>query len=183
MANLINADPTAGLKLVSSSSSDIQIQSNGVTVCTINADGLSMNTGTLAGNGPAFSAYSSVIQSITSATWTKVVCGTELFDTNSNYDIATARFTPTVEGYYQITSRIQTSTATRVFTQLYKNGVSFKHLLDIPSNITRSGGSALVYMNGSTDYIELYAYLTGSGLQVQANQIGTYFEAAMIRGA
>ena len=40
MANLINADPTAGLKLVSSSSSDIQIQSNGVTVCTINADGL-----------------------------------------------------------------------------------------------------------------------------------------------
>ncbi len=51
MANLINADPTAGLKLVSSSSSDIQIQSNGVTVCTINADGLSMNTGTLAGDG------------------------------------------------------------------------------------------------------------------------------------
>ena len=35
----------------------------------------------VAGTGPAFSAYSSASQSITSATWTKVVCGTELFDT------------------------------------------------------------------------------------------------------
>jgi hypothetical protein len=51
MANLINADPTNGLKLISDGSSEIQIQSNGVTVCTINADGLSMNTGTLAGDG------------------------------------------------------------------------------------------------------------------------------------
>ena len=151
------------------------LQDNAVTAAKI-ASGV-------AGTGPAFSAYSSASQSITSATWTKVVCGTELFDTNSNYDTATARFTPTVEGYYQITSRIQTTTATRVFTQLYKNGVSFKHLLDIPSNITRSGGSALAYMNGSTDYIELYAYLTGAGLQVTTNQQGTYFEAAMIRSA
>ena len=84
MANLINADPTAGLKLVSSSSSDIQIQSNGVTVCTINADGLSMNTGTLAGNGPTFRAYMSANQILTTSTATKVVLDTEEWDTNSN---------------------------------------------------------------------------------------------------
>jgi hypothetical protein len=51
MANLINADPTNGLKLISDGSSEIQIQSNGVTVATINSSGLSMNTGTLAGDG------------------------------------------------------------------------------------------------------------------------------------
>ena len=101
MANLINADPTAGLKLVSSSSSDIQIQSNGVTVCTINADGLSMNTGTLAGNGPAFSAYKTSNQTISVNTWTKSTFTVEEWDTNSNYDTTNSRFLPTVAGYYR----------------------------------------------------------------------------------
>ena len=40
MANLINADPTNGLKLISDSSSEIQLQANGVTVATVNSSGI-----------------------------------------------------------------------------------------------------------------------------------------------
>jgi len=40
----------------------------------------------VAGNGPAFSAYLSADQTITSSTFTKVQLNAELFDTNSNFD-------------------------------------------------------------------------------------------------
>ena len=176
--------------------SSIQINGNTSGSITIEAPAvagtntltLPASTGTLATTaditGPAFSAYSSTTQAMTTATWTKIVFGTELFDTNSNYDTATARFTPTVAGYYQLNATIYTTgTITRCFTQLYLNGDAIKHLFDITSAINRSGGSALMYMNGSTDYLEVYAFVQGTGLQVEANQQGTRFEAALIRGA
>ena len=188
MANLINADPTAGLKLVSSSSSDIQIQSNGVTVCTINADGLSMNTGTLAGNGPAFSAYLSANQTISSSTFTKVQFNTEEFDTNSNYDNATNyRFTPTVAGYYQINGSIRydaSTTPTRALISIYKNGSDFKRGNDLGNNSTQSVISTLIYFNGSTDYIECWVYITASTAVVgTAGSVFTYFQAHLARAA
>ena len=54
----------------------------------------------VAGNGPAFSAYQSTLQSFSSNTVTKVLFQTEEYDTNSNF--ASSRFTPTVAGYYQL---------------------------------------------------------------------------------
>jgi hypothetical protein len=53
----------------------------------------------VAGTGPAFSAYMGSNQSVTQATATKCTFNTEAFDTNSNYDTGTYRFTPTVAGY------------------------------------------------------------------------------------
>jgi len=54
----------------------------------------------VAGTGPAFMAESTVDQSVTSATWTKVTLGNEIFDTDSCF--SSSRFTPTVAGYYQL---------------------------------------------------------------------------------
>ena len=193
MANLINADPTAGLKLVSSSSSDIQIQSNGVTVCTINADGLSMNTGTLAGNGPAFRAHLSADQSITNNTWTKVQFNTENFDTNSNYDNSTNyRFTPTVAGYYQVNFRVRFN-GTSLTTQLaaiYKNGAITSYAntgrFATSSDVGVNGGD-LLYMNGTTDYLEVFGFLTASsGNIIQSDLLGgfnTFFSGFLARAA
>lgn len=50
MANLINADPTNGLKLISDSSSEIQLQANGTTVATVNSSGLDLGANTLTQN-------------------------------------------------------------------------------------------------------------------------------------
>lgn len=144
----------------------------------------------VAGNGPAFSAYrSSSNQSISSSTWSKINLNAEEFDTNSNYDSATNyRFTPTVAGYYLFTWMIllQTSVAANMYMYLYKNGSSNKAGVSLPSgsgyvsNII--GGSSVVYMNGSTDYVELYGYATQAA-SVTAGSDNTHFTGTLVRAA
>lgn len=146
----------------------------------------------VAGNGPAFSAYRAASQTVTTGTYTKVACDTEEFDTNSNYDPTTNyRFTPTVAGYYQVNGQINIYAAsgmTRAFVGVYKNGSIAKWGTDItlPSNISglRAHVSSLIYCNGTTDYVELYCYIVGSGtLILSAGTSDNYFQAALSRAA
>jgi hypothetical protein len=145
------------------------------------------------GNGPAFSAYLSTNQSLSAATNTKVTFQTEEFDTASCYDNATNyRFTPTVAGYYQVSSVVSMGGAIsrNVAIMIYKNGSQTSGKFGAGWN---TGGandqslpvSALIYLNGSTDYVEIYAY--SSGATTISNGGGgvyyTYFQAAMVRGA
>lgn len=139
-------------------------------------------------NAPAFSATrTSSNQSVTSATWTKVQCQTEEFDTASAYDNATNfRFTPQVAGYYQVSGNVYfTGTAlTNSGVQIYKNGSSFKlgTTIPVPANTeTGSSVSALIQMNGSTDYVELYGFTAGTSPAVLAGP--TYFQACLVRPA
>jgi hypothetical protein len=141
----------------------------------------------VAGNGPAFSAYASGSQTVATSTYTKVQFQTEEFDTNSNYDNATNyRFTPTVAGYYQTGSNIQfTGSVTGIQLVLYKNGSAFKTLYAYGGGTgTNAGSSCLVYCNGSTDYIEIYAYQgSGATQTVTATALATYFQASLVRAA
>jgi len=134
----------------------------------------------VAGNGPAFRAYRSGTQAYTTNTYTKIQINTEEFDTNSNFDSTTNyRFTPTVAGYYLITGQIQTSAGTYVETNIYKNGVAGAY-----SQIGGAWGVPsiqLILMNGSTDYVELYGFITTSGNI--GSGVGTYFQAFLARSA
>ena len=141
-------------------------------------------------NGPAFSAYASSNQTLSNSTWVKVQCGTEEFDTNSNYDNATNyRFTPTIAGYYQVSGscNFSVSSANTRFLQIYKNGSSFKKFQDVAANATnymQLSGSCLVYLNGTTDYVELYVLQnSGGSLDTSANSAQVYFQAFMARAA
>lgn len=147
------------------------------------------NTGTLlttatAGvpvNGPAFSAYPNASQTLSNTTWTKLLFQTEEFDTNSCF--ASSTFTPTVAGYYQINGRLQVGvSATTVQTAIYKNGALVKKGNTIQTNSESSIISVILYLNGSTDYIELYGFFT-SGQGTTFDSSSMYFQAAMIRGA
>jgi len=120
-------------------------------------------TGTVmvSGNMPAFSAYASTSTNIGNATATKVVYVTKDFDTNSNYSTANSRFTPTVAGYYYITGYCYISapiTTSNPTMYVYKNGSAFAcQTHSNPSGAyDNSGITALVYCNGTTDYIEIY---------------------------
>jgi hypothetical protein len=161
----------------------------GTTVLTLpTANGTVLTTANTfsAGTGPAFSAYLNTSPVITAATFTKISCNTEEFDTNSNYDNSTNyRFTPTVAGYYMITACVGfTGTITRGLTLIYKNGSGFKSGNDANAAVYRSTASALIYMNGTTDYIELFAYALGSGtLNLNGTLADTYFQASMVRSA
>jgi len=149
----------------------------------------------VAGNGPAFSAYRSTNQTVSNNTTTKLQVNTEEFDTNSNYDNATNyRFTPTVAGYYLVTfggyGIDSSGLLTLNFVTLVKNG----NLLS--AGTARAGsysytpsygyvdgtaqGSVLIYMNGSTDYLELYGRLVGAGT---LNYAQSSFQAFLARAA
>lgn len=147
----------------------------------------------IVGAGPAFSAYASATQTVTSATLTKVAINTEHFDTNSNFDTTNYRFTPTVEGYYQVNGNIraQASTTMTNFTVLiYKNGTGYKRS-QLNTSFTANSGQVIqvadvIYMNGSTDYLELYGQINGTGtLQFDfvSSAVTSYFSACLIRGA
>lgn len=139
---------------------------------------------TFAGTGPAFSAYASTGQSISATTYTKLNFGTEEFDTNNNF--ASSRFTPTVAGYYQINAACNMSGQTTggLFIQVYKNGSGF-HGGNISAGSslgTAAAVSCVVYLNGSTDYIEIYAYDSGS-FTTNFGVGSTWFNGAMVRAA
>ena len=141
---------------------------------------------------PAFSAYQTApTQSISAATQTKVILNTEDFDTNSNFDSTTNyRFTPTIAGYYQIGGQVMfNGVATgRTTITVYKNGVAFRTGSAVPtngSNNVANSISCLVFLNGSTDYIELYAF-TAIASTLIYNFVVTdscYMSGAMIRSA
>ena len=147
-------------------------------------------TGTVmvSGNMPAFSAYASAAVTVTSATFTKVQINTKEFDTNSNFDnVTNYRFTPTVAGYYQVNAQLNiTSGNTRAIVLIYKNSSPAKVGNDIQASTPNGVNiSCLIYMNGTTDYLEMYGYTT-SGTTVQflgGTGSTTYFQAAMVRGA
>lgn len=133
---------------------------------------------------PAFSAYSNVNQSLSAATQTKVIFQVEEFDTNSNF--ASSRFTPTVAGYYQINgaTTMSGSGVSRLFTSIFKNGVEFKRGNDLLVSGYQANVASLIYLNGTTDYIELYCWINGSSaLTTSASQWEVYLNGCMVRSA
>ena len=141
-------------------------------------------TGTVmvSGNMPAFSYYQSVAQTLASATFTKITFTTSEFDTTGGM-YAASRVTPTVAGYYQISGGLATSsTATGIFFYMYKNGALYKNMGGVGGTVGAASGSALVYCNGTTDYIELYGYFV-VGQNTSNNLYATYFQGSLVRAA
>jgi hypothetical protein len=151
-----------------------------------------MNSGNIiqaSGAAPAFSAWASSSQTFSSNVFTKIQCNTEEFDTNNNYDTSTYRFTPTVAGYYQLTGQFYINTGSsggESLVSINKNGSEFKRGTDLGNNTAGSmlslGVSALVYLNGSTDYVELYGYMS-IGHTSGNGQAATYFQGFLARSA
>lgn len=146
-------------------------------------------TGNVVTDAPAFSAYLSTDQTVSASTWTKVQCDIEEGDTNSNYNNSTNyRFTPDIAGWYQINGHVcHINNTTAAAIAIYKNGVSHKWGT-FESNSTGTADrdtavSSLVYLNGSTDYVELYGFTTATtfrGLN-SYNPSRTYFNGFLAR--
>ena len=122
----------------------------------------------VAGNGPAFSAYRTATQSIGNSSWTKVQLNAEDYDTNNNFDPSTNyRFTPTVAGYYQVNWSVNIAALSAEYiSAVYKNGANFAYGQNLATSSGRynfQAGSTLVYLNGSTDYLELYVFQASGG--------------------
>jgi len=158
---------------------------------------LPTQTGTVSADGPAFSATLSAAQTITTATATKIQLDTETFDTASCYNntgstvggIPAYAFLPNVAGYYQV-NLIVGGTAGTTMTLgggfIYKNGSAYSRTLAaaLTSTSVESSTSNIIYLNGTTDYLEFFAQINGTGtVQVASTQLRTSASAALIRGA
>ena len=116
-------------------------------------------------NNPSFAVKKgSDVQTLSSNTHTKVTFDTELFDSNNNF--ASSRFTPTVAGQYYFCADLHhynsANAATTIRnTALYKNGSVHTHTLrtenSSPGYTIKVEVSAIIEMNGTTDYVEVYA--------------------------
>jgi hypothetical protein len=141
------------------------------------------------GNGPAFSAYQNASVSVANGTFVKLPINSEDFDTNSCFDSATNyRFTPTVAGYYQVNgcmNYMSGPSSSNTFVSIYKNGAENRRgAAQTGTNASASSVSALVYLNGSTDYIELYVFQASGATQTYNPSTPlTYFQASMARSA
>ena len=141
--------------------------------------------GNVSVDGPAFSAYNNAATSLTQNAYTKLAFQVEEYDTASCYDNATNyRFTPNVAGYYTVNGSFQvTTTAGGMKLALYKNGSSYKLMGQAEPSSGFTQGSAQVYLNGSTDYIELYAFQNQATQNTVVSSGVVYFQASMVRAA
>lgn len=179
------------LKLNTSSGGSITLQeadtASNLTITVPAVTGTLITTAsTFAGTGPAFSVTKSANQSISGSTWTKVTFDTEGFDTASFFDTSTSRFTPLVAGYYQVNGAAWMGGQPQQRVSVYKNGTEYK-----TGPVTANGGGymnssnvvCIVYLNGSTDYIELYVYQAGGSQTIDKTATDTYFQGVLVRTA
>ena len=138
-------------------------------------------------DAPVFSAIKGSTQALSSATVTKLNYDTEQFDTNNLYDVSTSRFTPNVEGYYQINAQFSGASPSyeEFIIYIYKNGASliggaqFGGGNTTPNYSNKPNASALVYLNGSTDYLEIYGYV--SQAQTLISSSFSFFQGHLVR--
>ena len=96
---------------------------------------------------------------------------TNVIDPNSWYDATTGKFTPSIAGYYEVSSGIVLSIAASlsgflIELDVNKNGTYLATLAVIPysgnSTPGNPNGSFIVLMNGTTDYLTVSVGLTSS---------------------
>ena len=126
------------------------------------------NSGTATGFGTtsAVQATMSANQSFTKNVWAKINFDTENFDINNEFDTSNNRFTADEAGYYLVAMTVVKDNAetqfNNIYSAIYKNGSVFfstKVYGDYPYYTIESSlipVTTIVYLNGSSDYIEGY---------------------------
>jgi len=141
---------------------------------------------------PAFRGYLSADQSISSSTETKVnidtVTGEGFFDTNGWFDTTNYRYTPQIPGYYFVMGNIRTGGTNQSvqYASIFKNGAQYEvGEIQREINIVNVVVSSLVYMNGTTDYVELHGYITATSpfFDYATNSATCFFSGFLVRGA
>jgi len=175
----------------------------GSALANIGAGGLTQTYlgANVAGNGPAFLAYTAngVFQNVTNNVTTNTVFGSEAFDTGGCFNntgstvtlngISTPAyaFAPNVAGYYQVNASVtntNNTNATYTNMSLYKNGGGYPTSGMLACGLASSAsygtpsGSALVYLNGTSDYIQIYTVSNSTTSLYQCT-----FSASLVRAA
>jgi hypothetical protein len=101
-----------------------------------------------------------------SGKYQKIELDSASIDTDNAF--SDGKFQPKVAGHYQVNTCVHQAcnpTATQIVGSLYKNGEVYSYGTNYHTSATASvsTGSDVVYLNGTTDYLELYGYLKSTG--------------------
>jgi hypothetical protein len=173
----------------------LTLPDNTGTILTTGSTGVvtqSMLASSVAGNGPAFFAYSNTATTISQNTFTTVIMDVEVYDTNNCFNTSTYRFTPNVAGYYQINMNVSYSQNTGGATSNFvcsvgRNGSEYQRGsgsgIETTSGNYYANASSLVYCNGTTDYITALCYSSAIGNQLQVGQASVAISGSLVRAA
>jgi len=137
---------------------------------------------------PVFMAYRDTsTQSVTSGTNTKVQLNALEYDTNSWFDATTNyRYTPQIAGYYQFNALIYFSGTglTNGTARIYKNGnvtIDGHFLSTTSATFIYAMSSGVIYLNGTTDYVELFGYVSGTNPLIRNDVNKTWLQGFLVR--
>ena len=133
---------------------------------------------------PVFSAYANALLNAAHATWTKILFQVEEFDSHDIYNTSTSRCQPNLPGYYYFIASVEFENPSYCTASIGKNG----------SNETKRGAyvqgynilaESVLYMNGTTDYVEVNGYQQSGATQhvIYNNGPYTFFQGFLIREA
>lgn len=128
-----------------------------------------------------FRAYASAAQNnITYNSWTKIVFGTEQFDSHATF--GSSRFTAAAAGYYWIGAQVKLSTIVddkEFYVAIYKNGAAARSASFHSStgNTYMSLQISDLFTLAAGDYLEVYVYIASgaSTSDVVTGSGNTYF--------
>jgi hypothetical protein len=149
---------------------------------------------TIGTNTPAFEAYlgGSGGQAVSDNTVTLVQANTEVYDTDSAYNTSTYRFTPQVSGKYVVYGSVlaeagSSSNLNENYLYIKKNGSNIteyeKNFTSNPIRIDLIQVNAIIDMNGSSDYLELYGRINSASGSGQLFESDTQYKRATAFGA
>lgn len=141
-------------------------------------------TGRLNTNAPAFNVEGpGGGQVVTNAVSTKMQWTVKNFDTHGYFDnVTNYRFTPLIAGKYTLSAHLQAQAGTNltgIIMSFFKNGVVYKtpvlNQLSAGYGTTAQieSGTVIIDMNGTTDYVEVFVTLVGTGT-LTASASGQY---------
>lgn len=129
----------------------------------------------------AFAVYKAVDQTISSATFTKIIFNTENFDDANAFNPALGDFVAPLAGKYLFTWHAASVGADNVITAIYVNGVTrFRGFWNSTTGQTRSSTGTTVIKLAAGDTISIYAYITGGALTLRGGTDYSQFAGAFL---
>lgn len=138
------------------------VYGDGQGALTVQKDGVTQG---VYGKIPVISLALTASPTLTSSVWTKINYDVRNIDTDNLYSTSTYKFTPNIAGYYFVSYSFASGSSNIRGTQaaIYKNGsqvavlgqwvTSESYGDDLSVTVTK-----VLYMNGTTDYLEFYGY-------------------------
>lgn len=129
--------------------------------------------------------YRAGAQTSIGLTATNIPFDAKSFDPFGFYDTTTYRFQPKVAGYYSVNCQLLFTGIVggqRVELHIAKNGSNVYRMADATANAADWGvnGSGMVYLNGSTDYVNVVSIITTTARNFYSGESLSYAEFSLV---